>query len=116
MLRFLLLCLIFATSDADYEDYSPMYEQTEGSGGIIEEDDEELPGPVSYKYDTGTWSESSNGSKQTQEGSSMIIIIAAVSVVALAIAAVVAIFLFKRHLQSREQGIYDVPVEQKVVV
>ncbi|XP_056099297.1 uncharacterized protein si:dkey-262k9.2 [Rhinichthys klamathensis goyatoka] len=45
-------------------------------------------------------------------GGTLVIIIAAVSVTILAIGCIVAILLFRRYLQNREQGVYSVPVEQ----
>ncbi|KTF78601.1 hypothetical protein cypCar_00018786, partial [Cyprinus carpio] len=39
----------------------------------------------------------------------LVIILAAVSVIVLAIGAIV---LFRRYLQNREQGVYSVPAEQ----
>ncbi|XP_055053078.1 uncharacterized protein [Misgurnus anguillicaudatus] len=50
-------------------------------------------------------------SKADEKGT-LIIVIAAVSVVALAIVAVIAIVFFRRYLRSQEQGVYTMPVDQ----
>ncbi|XP_046718349.1 uncharacterized protein si:dkey-262k9.2 isoform X2 [Silurus meridionalis] len=53
-----------------------------------------------------------NQFENPDDGNMTIIIIAAVIVGALTILSIIAVVLFKRHLQRREQGVYSVPVEQ----
>ncbi|XP_049323028.1 uncharacterized protein si:dkey-262k9.2 [Astyanax mexicanus] len=116
MLRLLLLGLLLTltalkplTADPD-----------EGSGDFATDDDElddvELAETSSGTGDLGEeFTERGNSQKQgskDEDGTTTIIIIAAVSVVALTIVAVLAVLLFRRHLKNREQGVYAVPVDQ----
>ncbi|XP_076832169.1 uncharacterized protein LOC143477468 [Brachyhypopomus gauderio] len=103
MLRFVLLCLILAATVATFE-------TKEGSANYEDDEDGDFP-KIYPKYGPKMGSAITERS-QGEEGSSTTIIIAAVSVVAVAVAAVIAIFLFRRHLQIREQGVYTVPAEQ----
>ncbi|XP_059390099.1 uncharacterized protein si:dkey-262k9.2 isoform X1 [Carassius carassius] len=116
MLRLLFLFLILGGAAATSED-------TEGnSSGDVMGDDEDyilkgktLPNvyadPVKIpKPSPG--SDKSTGDDEANEGGTLVIIIAAVSVIVLAIGGIVAIVLFRRYLLSREQGAYSVPAEQ----
>ncbi|XP_060744976.1 uncharacterized protein si:dkey-262k9.2 [Tachysurus vachellii] len=107
MLRLLLLTLLL-TVKASATD-------TDGSGYYTNNDDEDEE-PQGTPYVPHIASEVKNEvgahNADADDGSTTIIIIAAVSVVALAIVAVIAVVLFTRHLQRREQGVYSVPVEQ----
>ncbi|XP_048017488.1 uncharacterized protein si:dkey-262k9.2 [Megalobrama amblycephala] len=116
MLRLLILFLILQGSAATSED-------TEGNSSGFLGDDEDGDGyrkdvvcrmfdPVKSegpKENPGT--DRSTGDDDAT-GGTLIIIIAAVSVTVLAIGSIVAIVLFRRYLQSREQGVYSVPAEQ----
>ncbi|XP_052472354.1 uncharacterized protein si:dkey-262k9.2 isoform X3 [Carassius gibelio] len=116
MLRLLFLFLILGGAAATSED-------TEGdSSGDVMEDDEDYvfkgkvvhtvySDPVNIpKQSPG--SDKSTGEDAANEGGTLVIILAAVSVIVLAIGGIVAIVLFRRYLQSREQGVYSVPAEQ----
>ncbi|XP_036421162.1 uncharacterized protein si:dkey-262k9.2 [Colossoma macropomum] len=108
MLRLFLLGLILTASvSQNSEDY-------EGSGNGDDEPDEDSDditssGTMELKNEVQSSPDKDAGD---DDGSTMIIIIAAVSVVAVAVLAIVAIVLFRRHLQNREQGVYTVPTEQ----
>ncbi|CAM4555332.1 unnamed protein product [Leuciscus chuanchicus] len=106
MLRLLILFLILQGSAAT--------EDTEGnsSGGYGDDEDDdgdikEINGRV---LEAGPGLDKSTGDEDA--GGTLVIIIAAVSITVLAIGAIVAIVLFRRYLQNREQGVYSVPVEQ----
>ncbi|XP_066538277.1 uncharacterized protein si:dkey-262k9.2 [Hoplias malabaricus] len=106
MLRLFLLCLILTATTATSED-----DVQEGSG-----DDDDEPGDDEIVADQQSYNEQKVEAKQSKEeggGPTTIIIIAAVSLIALAIFAVLAIVLFKRHLHAREQGEYTVPTDQE---
>lgn len=116
MLRLLFLFLILRGAAATSEDTEGNY-----SGDYIV-DDEDGDAPVETRRiqysdpgeipKVGPGSDRSTGDDEANEGGTLIIIIAAVSVIVLAIGGIVAIFLFRRYLQSREQGVYSVPAEQ----
>ncbi|XP_056329388.1 uncharacterized protein si:dkey-262k9.2 [Danio aesculapii] len=111
MLRLLIVVLILQGAAAASDD-------TEGntSGDPSDDEDEEA---VSVNSRQGVFeapeedpgSDQSKGDNESGDGM-LIIIIAAVSVAVLAIGSIAAIFLLRRHLQSREQGVYSVPAEQ----
>ncbi|XP_047676385.1 uncharacterized protein si:dkey-262k9.2 [Tachysurus fulvidraco] len=103
MLRLLLLTLLL-TVKASATD-------TDGSGYYTNNDDEDEE-PQGPHTASEVRNEVGAHNADVDDGSTTIIIIAAVSVVALAIVAVIAVVLFTRHLQRREQGVYSVPVEQ----
>ncbi|KAK3531888.1 hypothetical protein QTP70_034390, partial [Hemibagrus guttatus] len=97
MLRLLLLTLLLTVKASETD--------IDGSGNM-----DQAIGPhfaSKVKNELGI-----NNDDPDVDGSTTIIIIAAVSVVTLAIVATIAVILFKRHLQRREQGVYSVPVEQ----
>ncbi|XP_059390101.1 uncharacterized protein si:dkey-262k9.2 isoform X2 [Carassius carassius] len=107
MLRLLFLFLILGGAAATSED-------TEGnsSGDVMGKtlpnvyaDPVKIPKP-------SPGSDKSTGDDEANEGGTLVIIIAAVSVIVLAIGGIVAIVLFRRYLLSREQGAYSVPAEQ----
>ncbi|XP_053363417.1 uncharacterized protein si:dkey-262k9.2 isoform X1 [Clarias gariepinus] len=109
MLRLLLLTLLL-TVKADKSDH-------EASGGEYDTDDEEQEDGqerITTFENSLLAAEVKNvpDDAETEDGHTMVIIIAAVCVVALAIVTVIAVVLFKLHLQRREQGVYSVPVEQ----
>lgn len=114
MMRLLILFLIIQGSAATSED-------TEGNSSGADGDDEDGDG-YSVEGRNGGYpvkSEGPGGSpgldKSTGDeagGGTLIIIIAAVSVTILAIGGIVAFVLYRRYSQSREQGVYSVPVEQ----
>ncbi|KAK9962473.1 hypothetical protein ABG768_007836 [Culter alburnus] len=115
MLRLLILFLILQGSAATSED-------TEGNSSGYLGDDEDGDGyskEVSRKIDlvesegpkANPGTDRSTGDDDAT-GGTLVIIIAAVSVTVLAIGSIVAIVLFRRYLQSREQGVYSVPAEQ----
>ncbi|XP_037402337.1 uncharacterized protein si:dkey-262k9.2 [Pygocentrus nattereri] len=108
MLRLFLLGLILTASTV-----SQKSEEPEGSADGDDEEDED-PAGLSSGTEELKNEERSLGNKFTgdDDGSTTIIIIAAVSVVAVAVIAIIAIVLFRRHLQNREQGVYTVPTEQ----
>ncbi|XP_052472358.1 uncharacterized protein si:dkey-262k9.2 isoform X6 [Carassius gibelio] len=115
MLRLLFLFLILGGAAATSED-------TEGdsSGDVMDDEDYVFKGKVVHtvysdpvnipKQSPG--SDKSTGEDAANEGGTLVIILAAVSVIVLAIGGIVAIVLFRRYLQSREQGVYSVPAEQ----
>ncbi|XP_072547578.1 uncharacterized protein [Salminus brasiliensis] len=110
MLRLLLLTL-FLTVTA----LKDLNDPPEGSADYDTDDeqDDEIDGTSSgtgFLKNEGF--EKHDKSSADDDGITTIIIIAAVSVVALAIIAVLAVLLFRRHLKNREQGVYDVPAEQ----
>ncbi|XP_058269545.1 uncharacterized protein si:dkey-262k9.2 [Hemibagrus wyckioides] len=100
MLRLFLLTLLLTVKAFETD--------TDGSGYVgDDEEDEETQTPGTHLAVKNEFSNVDH-----DDGSTTIIIIAAVSVVTLAIVAIIAVILFKRHLQRREQGVYSVPVEQ----
>ncbi|XP_057206434.1 uncharacterized protein si:dkey-262k9.2 [Triplophysa rosa] len=112
MLRILLLFLILRCAAATSEDTEGT---TSGDFGDEEADDVEemtqdktrsLPG------DNTTLDKSQGAGDETVADWTMVIVIAAASVVALAVVAVGGIILFRRYLRSREQGVYSMPAEQ----
>lgn len=115
MLRLLILFLILQGSAATSED-------TEGypSGFGDDEDgdgDSKNVRTIALNTIGSEGPEASPGSdKSTGDddaaGGTLIIIIAAVSVAVLVIGSIAAFVLFRRYLQSREQGVYSVPAEQ----
>ncbi|XDV31972.1 hypothetical protein PO909_002887 [Leuciscus waleckii] len=92
MLRLLILFLILQGSGDDED----------GDGDIKEINGRALEAGPGLDKSTG----------DEDAGGTLVIIIAAVSITVLAIGAIVAIVLFRRYLQNREQGVYSVPVEQ----
>ncbi|KTF76178.1 hypothetical protein cypCar_00030646 [Cyprinus carpio] len=100
MLRLLFLFLILRGAVDDEDGDAPVETRR-----IQYSDPGEIP-------KVGPGSDRSTGDDEANEGGTLIIIIAAVSVIVLAIGGIVAIFLFRRYLQSREQGVYSVPAEQ----
>ncbi|KAF5889544.1 uncharacterized protein DAT39_020756, partial [Clarias magur] len=98
MLRLLLLTLLL-TVKADKPEH-------EASGNGFDSDDEEQEDGPEKTHGDRLAAEVKNvpDDAETEDGSTMIIIIAAVCVVALAIVTVIAVVLFKLHLQRREQG------------
>lgn len=111
MLRLLILFLILQGSAATSED-------TEGNSSGTYGDDEDGDGyrKEGRKLEVDVPKASPGSDKSTGDeeaaGATLVIIIAAVSVTILVIGAIVAIVLFRRYLQSREQGVYSVPAEQ----
>ncbi|XP_043114062.1 uncharacterized protein si:dkey-262k9.2 [Puntigrus tetrazona] len=114
MLRLLILFLILRGAAATSEDL-----EGTSSGDIGDDEDGDdyvkVRRPVfSDAGPPGTkpGSDKSTGDDEANEGGTLVIIIAAVSVIVLAIGGIVAILLFRRYLQNREQGVYSVPAEQ----
>ncbi|KAK2880801.1 hypothetical protein QQF64_008889 [Cirrhinus molitorella] len=115
MLRLLILFLILRGAAATSEDL-----EVNSSGDDIDDDEDgeavakprrpELAVPAESPG-ASPGSDKSTGD-DANEGGTLVIIIAAVSVAVLAIGSIVAIVLFRRYLQSREQGVYSVPAEQ----
>ncbi|KAL7832225.1 hypothetical protein AOLI_G00297730 [Acnodon oligacanthus] len=106
MLRLFLLGLILTASIVKSE-------EPEGSADGDDEGDEDTDGLNSGTLELKNEAHpSGDKNKEDDDGSTTIIIIAAVSVVAVAVIAIIAIVLFRRHLQNREQGVYTVPTEQ----
>ncbi|XP_073780057.1 uncharacterized protein si:dkey-262k9.2 [Danio rerio] len=110
MLRLLIVVLILQGVVAASDD-------TEGNASGYPSDDEDEvvtinTRPVQFEPpQPAPGSDKSKGDNESGDGI-LIIIIAAVSVAVLAIGSIAAIFLLRRHLQSREQGVYSVPAEQ----
>ncbi|XP_036395151.1 uncharacterized protein si:dkey-262k9.2 [Megalops cyprinoides] len=116
MFRFLILCLILRVSVSSNEN--------EGSGDIGDDEDYEIPTEIiksersnvnHMERNDGEAGLDGNADKaqgSNEDGFTTIIIIAAVSVVALAAVAIAAILLVRRHMQTRQQGVYSVPAEQ----
>ncbi|XP_076016896.1 uncharacterized protein LOC143008840 [Genypterus blacodes] len=109
MTRLLFLCLLLTAVAASSD-------VTEGSadGGFDDEDlfndkaiksvksnlDQHLPDP----------DKATGGAESDQL--TLIVIIVAVTLVALSVAVVIGFVLVRRHIHSRQQGIYSVPTEQ----
>ncbi|MCI4386099.1 hypothetical protein PGIGA_G00058230 [Pangasianodon gigas] len=104
MLRLLLLALLL-TVKADKSD-------RDGSGDGFQDDDEEQGDDQEIQFGQHASVKNDREDVDNEEGNTTFIIIAAVSVVALTIVAIIAVVLFRRHLKRREQGVYSVPVEQ----
>ncbi|KAL0984994.1 hypothetical protein UPYG_G00151570 [Umbra pygmaea] len=102
MLRFLFLCLMLTLrGSAD----TKLPEDTEGSGP---DDEDEVPSNIYREVHINPGKTTGDG----EDGLSTIIIIAAVSVVALSITGIVAIVLVRRNMHNRQQGVYSVPADQ----
>ncbi|XP_067306396.1 uncharacterized protein si:dkey-262k9.2 [Pseudorasbora parva] len=118
MLRLLFLFLIIQGSAVKSEDTEGT---SSGSFGDDEDADDEYSSDVINPYngvqvksevpeaDPGL--DKSTGGEEAG-GTTLVIVIAAVSVTVLAIASIVATVFFRRYLQRREQGVYSVPAEQ----
>ncbi|GAA6224968.1 uncharacterized protein si:dkey-262k9.2 isoform X2 [Lates japonicus] len=110
MMRLLFVCLLLLLPAA-----TAVSEESEGSADD-EIDDEDLYATVK-KYPNGHAPGSSMVDKTTGEAEksdqlTLIVIVVAVAVVALSVAVIVAVLLVRRHMHSRQQGVYSVPAEQ----
>ncbi|KAM4601091.1 uncharacterized protein ACJ7VT_020926 isoform 2-T2 [Polymixia lowei] len=111
MMRLLFLCLLLPAATASSS------EETEGSTGE-EFDDEDIVKPNrivdvgSELPDTDPGSVDKTTGVENKSDQSIVIIITAVSLVALSVAVIVATVLVRRHINNREQGVYSVPAEQ----
>ncbi|XP_077063997.1 uncharacterized protein LOC143715949 [Siphateles boraxobius] len=112
MLRLLILFLIVQGSAATSEDTEGNSSGTddEDGDGNIHEVRNEGRSVKSEGHEESLGLDKSRG--EEDGGGTLIIIIAAVSVTILSIGGIVAIVIFRRYLQNREQGVYSVPVEQ----
>ncbi|XP_070691147.1 uncharacterized protein [Pempheris klunzingeri] len=110
MMRLLFLCLLLLPAA------TAVSEETEGSAdaGL---DDEDLfvkdvnPG-VNAKLPSGSAVDRTTGVEGSSDQFTLVVIIVAATVVTLSVAAVITIMLVRRHMHSRQQGIYSVPTEQ----
>lgn len=93
-------------------------EEIEGSGDEDGDDEDLVHKPVipevSGERAAGSNVDKNTGKDQTADENkfTLIVIIAAVTVLTLSVAAIVTIMLVRRHMQYRQQGIYSVPTEQ----
>ncbi|XP_050985245.1 uncharacterized protein si:dkey-262k9.2 [Labeo rohita] len=114
MLRLLILFLILrgAAATSDNPEFN-------SSGDGMDDDEDAADEGNTVRFDltpNENFGEVPGSDKSTGDdangGGTLVIIIAAVSVAVLAIAGIAATVLFRRYLQSREQGVYSVPAEQ----
>ncbi|XP_035019599.2 uncharacterized protein si:dkey-262k9.2 [Hippoglossus stenolepis] len=110
MMRLVFLCLLLLLPAA-----SAASEETEGSGDD-EMDDEDYT--VKKDIHNATFRGTSlldktKGEEDKSDQLTMIIIIVAVTVLTLSVATIITVILVRRHLNSRQQGIYSVPAEQE---
>ncbi|XP_074538745.1 uncharacterized protein LOC141800227 isoform X2 [Halichoeres trimaculatus] len=113
MMRLLFLFLLLLLPAA-----TVVSEEMEGSGDE-DEDDEDLSRKTVKPEISGERAAGSNVDRNTGKDETadenkftMIVIIAAATVLTLSIAAIVTIMLVRRHMKYRQQGIYSVPTEQ----
>ncbi|XP_070823268.1 uncharacterized protein [Chaetodon trifascialis] len=113
MMRFLFLCLLLLLPAA-----TAVSEEVEGSadGGVDDEDlhEEEILIPdVRGSLASGSLVDKTTGADKTSDQFTMIVIIVVVTALTLSVAAIVTIMFVRRHMHSRQQGIYSVPTEQE---
>ncbi|XP_040923768.1 uncharacterized protein si:dkey-262k9.2 [Betta splendens] len=109
MMRSLFLCMLLLRAVVS--------EEGEGSGcdGRIDDDEDAecvTKSVQSKNHQDSLFVDKAKGEDEREENYTMIIIIVAAVVMVLSVAAVVIILLVRRHMQSRQPGVYTVPTEQ----
>ncbi|XP_069394034.1 uncharacterized protein [Paralichthys olivaceus] len=109
MMRLLFLCLLLLLPAATVS------EEREGSGDD-DMDDEDFEkgytGAPNQNSPGSSFVNKNTGGEDKSDQLTLIIIIVAVTVLTLSVATIVTVILVRRHMHSRQQGVYSVPTEQ----
>ncbi|XP_061919151.1 uncharacterized protein si:dkey-262k9.2 isoform X2 [Entelurus aequoreus] len=108
MMRLLLLCLLLPTTTV----FSDEFEGSAGDG-LDDEDSFEENEIIEFhdRGGSGTFVDKTKGEEDPTDQFTLIVIVVAVSMLALSVAAIVAVILVRRRMH-KQQGIYSVPTEQ----
>nr|XP_046255488.1 uncharacterized protein si:dkey-262k9.2 isoform X2 [Scatophagus argus] len=112
MMRLLFLCLLLLLPAA-----TAVSEEDEGSADEDVDDEDLIEGKTVIPHGRSNIGSDSlagktTGTEESSDHFTLIVIVVAVTTLTLSVATLVTIMLVRRHMHSRQQGIYSVPTEQ----